>query len=55
MCEHLCPVSPKLNETVDFQPFKDTSILWRWLGLQFAFIQFLPVIAAEQTLSQGSC
>jgi len=46
MYEHLWPVSPKLNATDDFQPFQDTSILWRWLGLHFAFIQFLAVIAA---------
>jgi hypothetical protein len=55
MCEHLWPVNPKLNATDDFQPYQDTTILWRWLGLHCAFIPFLSVIAALQTLKQGSC
>ena len=55
MGEHLGPVNPKLNATDDFQPFQDTLILWRWLGLHCACIPFLCVIAARLTLSQGSC
>jgi hypothetical protein len=54
MCDPLWPVNPKLNATDDFQPYQDTSILWRCSGQHSALKPFQSVIATDQTLSQGS-
>jgi len=53
MCEHLWPVNPKLHATEDFQPYQDTWILWRWLGLHCAFIPFLSVLPLDRRCAKA--